>query len=237
MLDLFDDANHRTLQANTKWVARLFRSHQAFESSYTGTEWVYVFIDAVLNTPLLGEGGGGGALCGDNGGRTTKGAPCKKKAVDGGRCRQHPRVADHAPGDAVARAEVRFGPDVDDRRPVPVTLGWSECTVTVDGRAHGLPALADDTLAMTPAMWVWGDVINDWSDAIELPPDGTLVVDGRAYAVRSGWDVTELHRRHRQLPPLEVDGRPLAPGHRLEDYGVRFEGSPVHAKICGRLQE
>ena len=216
--DFVDIVGDRVAQHNNRWISALFREHGGCTTRWRCVDddasgHTYVFSDVVLNTWLERPAPAGatpGPRCGDNGGRTAKGTPCKNRAVLNGRCKRHPPEALlYNPNDRFAQVVVDWGND-HHHRPFGAPIGWAACTITVDGvPGHRVLAAMDDAAtAHVPASAVWGWVFAEVAESLNALPDAH--VDGAR--VDPAWSTDMLRERHGI-----VVGEP---GHLLSDYGV-----------------
>ena len=146
---LVDRANDDYVQQNGSWIDQVFKSYSAFSMSLRSQDndvgHQYHFTSAVLNT-RIGEwtqSSFSGKTCGENGGKTAKGLPCKKKATVDGRCPLHPPplfTVRYNVGDTIESITIDFGDDTH-IRPLPACVEWSEIRFKVPGTETPLSAI------------------------------------------------------------------------------------------------
>ncbi len=180
----------------------------------------YIFFNAVLNTRLGQPITTTLKLCGDNGGLTVKGTPCKKAAVTNGRCAQHPGMqytCHFDKGHMVPELHVTFGDDAR-FRPLPATVAWKDARVTIDREPFVLMDLQLKQFDMVPMAIVWNNLISDIKDMLKLPPEFHVVVNNTPLAADALWSVGKFMARHRLQGTLRQQDLVLQPGYLLGDY-------------------
>jgi len=233
---LLDRVNARFAEKNHEWISRLFKGYSRNTGRLitpdddVGHE--YIFTDVILNTRLGRKESmhtPQGPKCGDNGGRTLAGKPCKRKAVTNGRCSQHPPALFHVNyrmGDQIPRVTIRIGKDGNDTkiRPLPAIVDWEDMTLFEDEGAELMPIDLRGTFQHVSNTLLWNKIILDFKSILRLPPEMSVVVDGVEYGADRLWDIAML-RDSCALPydvPLVLDGQVLpASGFLLEDLGIR----------------
>jgi hypothetical protein len=230
---LMDRAREKFEFANRRWLRLLFRRYAHLEMRLRVPDsdegHVYIVHNAVLNTRLgtTGPAKTSGATCGENGGRTSKGTPCKKKASTDGRCPHHPPAlftVVHEAGDTVGSVELDFGDDAS-ARPVPCQMPWNQVRISVPGHDAPLAAIDQppgDGIELLSGTRVWSHIILDIKKALNLPPEAHVRIGETVYGADPLWTVRDL-RRVVNLPAgnLGVDGRRMEDAMLLEDYGLR----------------
>lgn len=205
----------RVASSNQPWLNALFTSCGRLTTRFIdGTSHGYVVEDATLAVWMRnvdsGDVGDKGPTCGSNGGKTLKGALCKRKAVADGRCALHPATCSdpvHKPGDVLAKADVTWGPDEGRHRPIGGPIAWSVC------RVNGLAVDKAGHVEHVPATVVWGQVLAEVAEQVGCSPNAFVQgSDGKQCRVDPSWTTDELLRRHNV-----VFGQP---GHLLSDFGV-----------------
>lgn len=235
-MSLLDRVAHDFAAANAAWLRQLFRQGtvDAITFDATADGWVYHCSSVVL-AARLGRAqppAADGPLCGDNGGRTAKGQPCRLRGKVHGRCPRHPAPCNTIVAEAAATlADVSFcvhGAKENALRPVPATLPWSALAFAIPGaadlRAVDL-AEGGGTLALTSAGRVWDTVLLQVKRALGLPPESHVLVgpDRALVPVDPCWLGAELYRAagvDPQRAVLVIDGVAVRPDCPLRDYGV-----------------
>lgn len=240
MSSLVDRAHAQFCHYNKTWLKMLFRDFTFHEMRLRENEagHRYVVKNATLNTRLGRWGAGGGtlgAICGDNGGRTTKGTPCKKKAVADGRCAHHPPPrfeVIYDAGHTVSELEIDVGEDAFSR-PIPWELKWSAVVLRVQGEDQTLSAIdhITESIELLSGTRVWSIITLELKKALNLPPEAHVHIGQRVYGADPLWTVKDLCKSI-NLPTgsLGLNGHRLEDGMLLEDYGLR-PGKQLHLRI------
>lgn len=232
--DLEDYINVEVLRRNDAWLRQLFRSHDGLRTrlrvARQSQGHVYTIRNPVLNT-RLGEHtpaqAATGRLCGDHGGRTAKGTPCRRRGVDpAGRCRQHPHttvVPRLNPGERLEWVAIEFGDDAA-FRPIGGGVPWTKCRMTVpdsDTVLVAIDRLDDPPLALATCTRVWAEQIFRIRSLLKAPYEAALLLEaGKELPVEPMWTTDMLWARHPELAGCTINGRPAAAGALLQDYGV-----------------
>jgi hypothetical protein len=197
---LLETVADKFAEYNKNWIELLFESYDRIEivgaSPDEFDSWLYKFHGAV---PRID-----GGKCGDYGGRTKAGAPCKKKARNG-RCATHP----------VDVLTVTFGKDDGKLRPIPTP----DAKLTVRELEHEVVAKR-----FVSATHIWSEIILSAKKDIGLKPEAWLVTDtGERAPVDELWPSSMLLGMYPGFH-VEINGQIVQPGYRLGDYGVgRFK--------------
>lgn len=168
MTDLLAEIAYRCAERNHAWLQMLVRSYDhglwtQLRTPHSSEGHRYTLYNVVLNTRLGKwlEVSTQGDKCGDNGGKTTKGTSCRRKATHAGRCAQHPPelfTVVHNAGDTVPSLTVDLGNDHDANN---TTWLWDQVTLDTD-TSTGLSVvdLKKATLIHTGATVLWDHLIN-----------------------------------------------------------------------------
>ena len=225
---LVDQATGDFARANKRWLDQLFRSFAGLDMALrqpgVNAGHRYTVRGAVLNTRLgvWGVASVNGATCGDNGGRTTRGQPCKKKPVVDGRCAHHPPplfTVVHNAGDELDAVELDFGDDAR-ARPIPAPIPWRSVQLRVGGRPLSAIDQRSGELLLLAGTRVWGNIIMEISHSLGIPPDARVRIGDAVHPADLMWTVGRL-RRTAQAAALFCEGRRMEDNMLLEDYGLR----------------
>lgn len=231
--DLFAQVVARVENANTDWIHQLFQRYGGLDlrarCSGRSEGYHYVFKDAVLRTRLAKSlpCKTDGAKCGDNGGKTQKGTPCRLKAGANGRCAKHPPVLEetvHRPGECIPELVVDWGDD-QHHRPIGGSLAWDKCRVSSAGVPDVWPVDLHGTTRHFSAAEVWNQVILEVKEQLGLRPVGTYTHHGVAYPADPLWTTERFMLEH------GVTG--LDPGNIMEDLGVCEDSEKFGTGIWG----
>jgi hypothetical protein len=235
MSELFERATLAFRELNRDWIDEAFSTFDRLEPTVRvpGEDlgYRYTFYGAVLRTRMgkWVDFSDSGPLCGDNGGKTKKGNPCKKPAQQNGRCKIHPpemfMVSLNA-GDVVPEITLLFGENDSELRPRPTPLNWRACAAVLpDGQTLHFIDFEDAPVTFTSVDHVWNKIMYDIKVVLKLPSEATVTVDDKVYGVDHLWPVeTLLSVCQLQGPIFTEEGTELRVGHLLKDYGV-FSGA------------
>jgi len=239
---LFQAAGQRFQDLNQGWISQLFEAAHWVDACEDDGVITHTFRGR-LRRPAA-PAAPAGARCGDDGGRTKAGHPCRRRPADAGRrCRLHPRPQGSAGAEADARAgdppaddppadvHVRLPADAADRRPIPWPAPRSSVAYRLAGTDPWLRLAEDRGSPATVLVTAWAHVVNQVmllpiKAALGLPCESVVYFRPRRrwVACEPTWDVARLAQA------LDVDlarhalvGRqgPWLAGHLLSDYGVQ----------------
>ena len=179
-----------------------------------------------------------GKTCGENGGKTAKGLPCKKKATVDGRCPLHPPplfTVRYNVGDTIESITIDFGDDTH-IRPLPACVEWSEIRFKVPGTETPLSAIdqRSGSVYLVSGTRVWDDIILDVKDLLNLPPEAHVRINKRLYGADPLWTVEKLLLAL-NLPlitQLATSEGKVESGYLLGDYGLRSGGCLDLGILC-----
>lgn len=189
--------------------------------------WRYTFVDVVLNTRLGSDVSPPvrGPLCGDNGGRTVKGDPCKLKGKRNGRCGRHPGPSnsiEYNVHDHLDTAELVIEGDNNLLRPIPADLPFK--AVTVNGLTPIDLISSQQRFSFTSGSQAWDMVILKMKDTLKLQPESLVQLpDGNTLPVDPLWLGKYLYRAMQLSPTthtLYISGAAVQPNYLLQDYSV-----------------
>lgn len=241
---LADRAKDEYVHQNASWIKQIFKSYGAFSmslrSDHSDVGHQYHFTNAVLNT-RIGEwtkSTFSGKTCGENGGKTAKGLPCKKKATVDGRCPLHPPplfTVRYNVGDAIESITIDFGDDTH-LRPLPATVEWSKIRFKVPGTDARLSAIdqRSGSVYLTSGTRVWDDIILDVKETLNLPPEAHVRINKQLYGADPLWTVEKL-LLVLNLPlitQMVINERKVEVGYLLSDYGLQSGGCLDLVILC-----
>lgn len=195
---LLEQVRDKFVKYNKNWIDKVFESFDDLEivgNGYDDDGWIYRFKGCKLKLQRPG-------VCGDHGGKTKTGAPCKKRTrKDGdGRCGTHPYET----------IEVSFGDNDGQLRPIPTP-----------NAALAIEGFDDVPVAkrFVSATHIWSEIVLLVKQDIGFKEESWLVHGKERIPVDPLWPSTMLidmfpGRR------LAIEGKAVKGGHRLGDYGI-----------------
>lgn len=215
------------LQYNRDWVPLLFESHGTVDvvrvPDDEGGGFRYVFENCRLRVLPDGDP----KVCGDVGGKTTKGAACRKRGRKNGdgRCAIHPYKK------VVVRVD-HYGKTCDQIRPIAAPLPWSAFGVEADGMAvTAAPPDFGSPKRFVSAEHVWSELVLGVCRDVGLKPNATFVFpDGKEMGAEPLWPSSFLLEMFPKGTTVRVDGATVQPGYTVQDYGVQA-GSRVNIEV------
>lgn len=193
------------------------------ETAMTERGHTYVFYNAVLNTRLGTPISMAFKSCGENGGLTVKGTPCKKNAVINGRCAQHPGSQYRCCfdiGHVLPEVHLVLGDDAR-FRPLPAMVSWKDARMLVDGNEYVLMDLQSKQFELIPISIVWNELICNIKDMMALPAEFYVTVNNVSVAADLLWSVGKFMTRHHLQGILRMQDAVLQPGYLLGDYHLK----------------
>ena len=202
-MDWGDEVEFKFASYNKTWIAACFEAYDKVTLEYKTDEkrWHYTFHDCKPKgwTPFPDA-----KICGDAGGRTTTGKPCRKRVKAGGRC------ATHGTYDTITLVPKE---DCQDLRPFPATVPFSFL---------GISPQKEGTARLVSPTHIWNEVILHACDSLTLPPEAHLVqADGTEIPAHPLWPTNMMMKMYPDCKSVLVNGKVLKKGYRLEDYGVK----------------
>ena len=241
---LVDRANDDYVQQNGSWIDQVFKSYSAFSMSLRSQDndvgHQYHFTSAVLNT-RIGEwtqSSFSGKTCGENGGKTAKGLPCKKRRpwTAGARC----ILRRSSPCGTMWATQSSQSPSI-----LAMTRTYGPCQRVLSGLKFGLKSPAPMTplsaidqrsgsVYLVSGTRVWDDIILDVKDLLNLPPEAHVRINKRLYGADPLWTVEKLLLAL-NLPlitQLATSEGKVESGYLLGDYGLRSGGCLDLGILC-----
>lgn len=210
---------------NKDWIPLVLASYKRLDIVNTKEKggYDYVFEDAVLNNIVPDAFSG---LCGDVGGKTTKGVSCKKKGrkEGDGRCVAHPY------GRVVIRVCDHQQQTCDKLRPIPSKIPWSFFSVVADGFPVTTEPVGFRTRRFVSAVHVWSEHMLAVCRDIPVEPNASMVVDNNTeMPAEPLWPSSFLMDMFPKSEALFLNGHRVQRGYTLRDYGV-LDGSKSQLK-------
>jgi len=199
---------------NKDWIPLLFESYAHLDAERVAEEggYRYVFKTCRLKTaPDTSQG-----ICGDVGGKTAKGLPCRKRSrKDGdGRCATHPY------GTVVVRVHDGETP-CDKIRPIGDRLPWSAFSVEADG--FDMTSEPNDFIKcrFVSAEHVWSEMMLSVCKDVGVEANATLVIDNdKELPAEPLWPSSFIREMFPDAKRLRLNGQDVKRGYTLRDYGV-----------------
>lgn len=195
---------------NATWIDQIFSSWEDIslevikDSSDNCAGYQYVFKYATLVTKLALDSHAG-SICGNYGGRTKTGAPCKNSGkYAGNRCHAHPIesaiITLFEPGTVVPKITICIGPD-NSMRPMPKSMFWQDLPLIIDDVTTRAIDFVGKELQFETAYSVINKFVVWCQDTYDSPLTFTITCHLGTINVSPHWSITRLRNMLQYMGP------------------------------------
>lgn len=199
-----EDVEEKFASYNKSWIDECFISFSGVGLEYIDGRWRYTFREC---KPKEWCPNPTATVCGDTGGTTASGKPCRKRVRAGGTG----RCGTHAVYDTIVLTPAQ---DCKDLRPFPASMPLKDLGVSLEGTARVVSPTHvwnEIILVATETLVKSGDV---HPEAYLNTPDGTRIPSNPL------WPCNMLIKMYPDCNVVRVNGHRVRKGYTLEDLGV-----------------